>query len=156
MKRLPSRPHPLARQAGIGMLEVLIAILIVSIGFLGTAALQARALSANNSAMARSLATVASYSILDGMRSDVASAEAAAYNTKVTADACPAAGDSLASVQLNLWCQQLGAALGAIDTTTGTIQCSNTGVCTVTIVFNDTRAGAGGSPTQTVTTVTQL
>lgn len=138
------------------MLEVLIAILIVSIGFLGTAALQARALSTNNSAMARSMATVASYSILDGMRSDAASARAAAYNATVTASSCPDAADSLASVQLNLWCQQLGAALGATDTTIGTVHCSNTGACTVTIVFDDSRAGAGGSDQQTVKTVTQL
>ncbi|MGH8113868.1 MAG: type IV pilus modification protein PilV [Rhodanobacteraceae bacterium] len=139
-------------QAGVGMLEVLIAVLIVSIGFLGMAALHARALSTNNSAMARSMATVASYSILDAMRVDRNAAMAGAYNTTVSADGCAAGGGSLSSAQLGQWCQELGAALGATDSTTGTIACGNTGICTVTIQFDDTRAGAGGSDKQQVTT----
>ena len=145
------------RQRGVGMLEVLIAVLIVSIGFLGMAALQARALSTNNSAMARSMATVASYSIVDAMRADAAAAESNAYNHTVTANNCPAAtAGSLASTQLNQWCQQLAAALGAAASTTGTVLCTNIGSCTVTIVFDDSRAGIGGSSTQTVRTVAQL
>lgn len=145
-------------QSGIGMIEVLIAVLVVSIGFLGMAALQAKALSTNNSAMARSMATVASYSMLDAMRTDLVSTEAGAYNTAspMAANACPAAGTSLSSVQLNQWCSQLGAALGATASTTGAINCTNTGLCTITIVFDDSRAGQGGSSTQTVKTVAQL
>lgn len=148
MIRVPS----LRRQRGIGMIEVLIAVLIVSIGFLGMAALQARALSTNNSAMARSMATVASYSILDAMRADIVNAKLGTYNGTVTANACPAPGTSLASVQLNGWCNQLGNALGAVATTTGAINCSVVGDCTVTIQFDDSRAGAGGSQTQQVVT----
>lgn len=146
------------RQSGIGMIEVLIAVLVVSIGFLGMAALQAKALSTNNSAMARSMATVASYSMLDAMRTDLTSAEAGAYNTAspMAADACPDAGAFLSSRQLNQWCNQLGAALGATKYTTGAINCTNTAMCTITIVFDDSRAGQGGSSTQTVTTVAQL
>lgn len=151
-----------SRQSGIGMIEVLIAVLVVSIGFLGMAALQAKALSTNNSAMARSMATVASYSILDAMRADLVSAEAGAYNTAptVVANACPAAGTSLSSIQLNQWCNQLGAALGAVATTTGAVNCTNTGLCTITITFDDSRSGkagtTGGTGTQTVKTVTSL
>lgn len=138
--------------AGVGMIEVLIAVLVVSIGFLGMAALQARALSTNNSAMARSMATVASYSILDAMRADLAQARAGAYNGTVTADSCPTASGSLASVQLNAWCVALGNALGAVATTTGDITCSQFGDCTITIQFDDSRAGVGGSATQQVVT----
>ena len=150
------------RQSGIGMLEVLIAVLVVSIGFLGMAALQAKALSTNNSAMARSMATVASYSMLDAMRTDLVSAVAGAYNTAspMAANACPAAGASLSSVQLNQWCNQLGLALGATATTTGAVSCTNLGMCTITITFDDSRAGSagttGGTGSQTVRTVTQL
>ncbi|TAN08562.1 MAG: type IV pilus modification protein PilV [Rhodanobacteraceae bacterium] len=138
------------RQTGIGMIEVLIAVLIVSIGFLGMAALQAKALSTNNSAMARSMATVASYSILDAMRTDLTSAEAGAYGsisapTTVIANACPVAGGSLASVQLNQWCTQLGDTLGATASTKGTIACSITAQCTITITFNDSRSGTEGA-----------
>lgn len=144
MQMMPDK-QPLAspqqRQAGVGLIEVLVAILVVSIGFLGMAALHARALSTNNSAMARSMVTIASYTMFDAMRADLASAMAGAYNKTVTANNCPDAGDSLASKQLNRWCEQLGATLGAEESTTGKIACSNTGKCTITITFDDSRAG---------------
>ena len=57
-------------QSGVGLIEVLVAVLVLSIGFLGIAALQAMSLSTNNSDMARSMATIASYSIMDAMRAD--------------------------------------------------------------------------------------
>ncbi|HEX5353710.1 MAG TPA: type IV pilus modification protein PilV [Rhodanobacteraceae bacterium] len=151
-------------QRGVGMLEVLIAVLVTSIGFLGMAALQAKALSTNNSAMARSMATVASYSILDAMRADLADAEANAYDGPVVANNCAASGGSgLAHTQLVDWCQQLGDRLGALATTTGTVSCTkvstattNTADCTVTIQFDDSRAGSGGSSTQKVVTRAKL
>ncbi|MBS0212955.1 MAG: type IV pilus modification protein PilV [Proteobacteria bacterium] len=143
-------------QRGVGLLEVMIAVLLVSIGFLAMAALQARALSTNNSAMARSMATVATYSMFDAMRADVAQAQAGAYNKTFTANSCPAAAASLASVQINQWCRQLGNTLGAVASTTGTIACSNTASCTVTIAFDDSRGGAGGTSNQTVQTAAQL
>ncbi|HEX7342313.1 MAG TPA: type IV pilus modification protein PilV [Rhodanobacteraceae bacterium] len=148
-------------QAGVGLIEVLIAVLVVSIGFLGVAALQAMTLSTNNSAMARSMATVASYSILDAMRMDRANALGGSYNKTVAANACPAADATLAGVQLNQWCQQLGHDLGATATTTGKVDCLTSGDCTITITFNDSRSGAEGtsSPSSanlTVVTKAQL
>jgi type IV pilus assembly protein PilV len=144
------------RQRGIGMIEVLIAVLVVSIGFLGMAALQAKALSTNNSAMARSMATVASYSILDAMRTDLTSAEAGNYNKTVTADACPAVvAGNLSSVQLNSWCAALGDALGAVASTSGKIKCGNTGSCIITIQYDDSRGVASAASTSSVGSSTQ-
>lgn len=146
------------RQSGVGLIEVLVAVLVISVGFLGIAALQAMSLSTNNSAMARSMATIHSYSILDAMRADAASARAGAYNGTpvVTAGVCPAAAASLSSVQLNQWCTQLSADLGDTATTKGGITCLANGRCTVTIQFDDSRGGAGGTSTQTITTVAML
>jgi type IV pilus assembly protein PilV len=143
------------RQRGVGLIEVLVAVLLLSIAFLGIAALQARSLSTNNSAMARSMATVASYSILDAMRADRAVAINGGYNTDAAmkASACPDAGPSLASVQLHDWCMTLGQTLGAVESTTGRIDCRGTqGDCTVTIEFDDSRAGTGGVNNQSVVT----
>jgi len=155
MKRqlFPSRRH----QAGIGMIEVLIAVLVLSIGFLGFAALEAKSLSTNNSAMARSMATINSFSILDAMRADIANAKSGSYNGTVTANACPAAGTgSLAKAQLNQWCKQL-ATLGAAGTTTGTINCDASGTCKITIQFDDSRAGTNfGSSAQKFVTQAML
>src|SRR5690554_6431675 len=59
---------PPRRQTGISLLEVLIAMLILSLGLLGLAGLQMSALRNNQSAMERSMAVVESYSIVDAMR----------------------------------------------------------------------------------------
>lgn len=139
-------------QAGVGLIEVLVAVLVLSIGFLGVAALQAMSLSTNNSAMARSMATINSYSILDAMRADISTAKSTGYNGTVTASACPAAGGSLSAAQLTQWCNQLGATLGKTANTTGKVACSATGECTVTIQFDDSRAAVGGVSDQTVIT----
>lgn len=143
-------------QSGVGLIEVLVAVLVLSIGFLGVAALQAMSLSTNNSAMARSMATISSYSILDAMRADSgAQAQAGNYNTTVTADSCPSPKTvSLASEQIKQWCIQLGHNLGATKNTIGKIDCGSSSpvACTVTIQFDDSRAAVGGAPDQTVAT----
>jgi type IV pilus assembly protein PilV len=146
-------PQLVARhQAGVGLIEVLVAVLVLSIGFLGVAALQAMSLSTNNSAMARSLATIDSYSILDAMRADLTNAQGGSYNTTVTANSCPDGTTSLVGAQLAQWCSQLGKDLGATAATTGAINCSTTGDCTITVVFDDSRAGVSGVSNQTITT----
>lgn len=155
-------PQYRTRQVGVGLIEVMVAVLVLSIAFLGIAALQARSLSTNNSAMARSMATIASYSVLDAMRLDVTAARAGTYNrvdaAAVTADACPAGDGTLAGAQVSQWCNQLAASLGAVKTTTGQINCTDAAVtadCTVTISYDDTRTGTG-SALQTVTTRAML
>ncbi|KZC16367.1 type IV pilus modification protein PilV [Rhodanobacter sp. FW510-R12] len=148
-----------AGQSGVGLIEVLVAVLVLSIAFLGIAALQALSLSTNNSAMARSMATIDSYSILDAMRADAASARGGAYNTTATkASACPAVATtaSLSNAQLIQWCNQLGADLGKTANTIGAINCSSSGDCTITITFDDSRGGAGGTSAQAVTTRAML
>lgn len=142
-------------QRGAGLIEVLVAVLLLSIAFLGIAALQASSLSTNNSAMARSMATLASYSILDAMRADRDAAAGGGYNTAapMKASACPDAGSTLKSVQLHDWCTQLGNTLGVADTTTGNIHCAGSaGECQITIQFDDSRAGKGGDVAQQVIT----
>jgi type IV pilus assembly protein PilV len=149
-------------QAGVGLIEVMVAVLVISIGFLGIAALQAMSLSTNNSAMARSLATIDSYSILDVLRADRTNALTGAYNGKVTANNCPATANTLVTDQLNQWCSQLASDLGGVATTTGNVVCTAaTGICTVTIVFDDSRASNSGvtaatQTTQDVTVTTQV
>lgn len=153
-RSVPAMPR--MAQSGVGLIEVLVAVLVLSIAVLGIAALQAVSLSTNNSAMARSMATVASYSILDAMRADIVRAKGGDYNKTVTANTCSSTVTTLAGVQLAQWCNQLGRSLGAVDTTKGTINCTGAGVCTVTIAFDDSRAGVGGSSNQTVTTKAML
>lgn len=144
-------------QHGVGLIEILIAVLVLSIGFLGMAALQAKSLSTNNSAMTRSMATIATYSILDAMRVDRTNALAGAYNGTITANACPTSTSTLAQSQLTTWCNtQLAGNLGALSTTKGIINCQATGDCTITVQFDDSRGGPGGLAAQTVITKAML
>ncbi|WP_370304873.1 type IV pilus modification protein PilV [Sinimarinibacterium flocculans] len=144
-----SRP---GRERGVGLIEVLVSVLVLSIGLLGIAWVQTRALSNNNSSMARSMAVVASYSILDAMRADRVRAMAGDYDVAdMAANNCPAAG-SLAQTQLRNWCLELGATLGAVASTKGTVDCDTEGECTITVTFDDSRIGEGGTGSQTVVT----
>jgi type IV pilus assembly protein PilV len=144
-------------QTGVGLIEVLVAVLVLSIGFIGVAALQARSLSTNNSAMMRSMATIASYSILDAMRADITSAIGGKYNTTVTGNSCPTDTSTLANAQLAKWCNtQLQPVGQGAGTTTGKISCSaatgiQSAICTVTIQFDDSRAGDAGNSSRSST-----
>ncbi|GLQ87971.1 type IV pilus modification protein PilV [Dyella flagellata] len=145
-------------QAGVGLIEVMIAVLVLSIGFLAVAALQARSLSTNNSAMVRSMATIASYSILDAMRAD--RTNAANYNGTYKGNACPTTNSTLAQTQIAAWCSQELKPLGQSATTIGTINCAaaagtQTSLCKVIIQFDDSRAGDAGSSASSQTFVTQ-
>jgi type IV pilus assembly protein PilV len=140
-------------QSGVGLIEVMIAVLVLSIGFLGVGAMLAMSLSTNNSAMYRSYATMDSYSILDAMRADLTNAKGGSYNTTVTGNACPQGSGTLAATQLSKWCGQLASDLGGpVATTTGTVNCNAQGECTITIQFDDSRSGVQGAKKQQVIT----
>jgi type IV pilus assembly protein PilV len=143
------------KQRGVGLIEVLISGLVLSIGFLSVAALQSKSLSTNNSAMARNMAVLASYSILDVMRADRANALTGLYNKKVIGGSCPS-GRSLADSQIKQWCAQLGENLGEQASTIAEINCKTNGDCTVSVQFDDSHAGKGGSVQQQVITRTML
>lgn len=150
------------RQAGVGLVEVMVAVLLMSLGVLGVGALQARALSSNSRAMARSLAMLSVGSMLDGMRADEANARAGAYVATVNADACPAGGTpDTPQARLQAWCQALADALGAVAGITGRIVCSpvssGSADCTVAVHLPARGAGPGATgPAQTVSIRTLL
>ncbi len=85
-ERLPSRFGPFFRSRtslrGFSLLEVLIALLILSIGLLGLAALQMRGLKYNHDAYVRSQSTILAYDIMDRMRGN--SANSADYADPVS------------------------------------------------------------------------
>lgn len=73
---------------GITMIEVLVALVILSIGLLGLASLQANALKYNQSAYMRTQATQYAYDIADRMRANRDVALAGGYDIAL-ADAAP-------------------------------------------------------------------
>ena len=63
-------PSTTTRHCGFSLLEVLIALLVLSIGLLGLAALQTTGLKFNQQSYQRSQATLLSYEILDRIRAN--------------------------------------------------------------------------------------
>ena len=71
--------HPPRKQSGFTLLEVLIALLILSIGLLGLASLQTNGLRSNQMASMRTTATQLAYDIADRMRANPGGVDAQNY-----------------------------------------------------------------------------
>jgi type IV pilus assembly protein PilV len=115
------------RHRGFTLVEALVALLALSIGLLGVAALQMTGLKSNLSASWRSQATYLSYDIIDRMR-----ANRNQRNSYSDAGAPPAAG-SVEALDLAAWTANIAAALpggagtvtlGPPDNTTVTVEIS--------------------------------
>lgn len=146
----PLRRGSPVRQSGVGLIEVLVSVLILGIGLLGIAAMQATALRNSQGSFERAQAVVQSYSILDAMRANRNSALAGDYALGGgMICAVPAAG-TLAQSDMSRWITSLKDSIGsgaASDTTTcGQVACNGAGQCIVTVRWDDSRAmeGTGG------------
>jgi len=84
-----------ASMRGFTLIEVMIAVVLISLGLLGMALLQSTALRAGQSASARTTATLLTYQILDMVRAN--RSEAALYGQILPADFI-AAGDGRSGV----------------------------------------------------------
>jgi len=87
-------------QRGATLVEVLVALLVLSIGLLGVAALQVSALQTNQGAHVRSQASVLAYDIADRMRANRAVALAGGYNVLYTVTP---SGGALNELDLQNW-----------------------------------------------------
>lgn len=153
---------PRRGQRGAGLIEVLVAVLILAIGLLGIAAMQTTALRNNQSALERSQAVVQSYAIFDAMRANREQAESGAYNLAALTCAIGAAPDpaqTLAQNDLITWLQSVQATLG--PDACGQVVCRVDSPCTVTVQWNDVRASDGAvtgeaAGNRSVTTVALL
>ena len=67
------------RQLGASMIEVMVALLILSIGLLGLAMLQGKTMRVNTNAMLRSQATLLANEIIESMRTNITGADNGLY-----------------------------------------------------------------------------
>ena len=147
------------KQRGVGLVEVLIAVLVLSIGLLGLAGLQLRTLRNNQSALERGMAVVQSHAIADAMRADRANAIELATEYDITLTAANPTGSLFREVAVRRWRENLVASLGA--GATGSISC-NGALCTIVVQWNDQRGTQGSAAelaaaaTYSVTTQVQL
>lgn len=100
--------HSIQSSRGVALLEVLIAIVILSVGLLGQSGIQASTLRVNHGALVRSQATTLAYDALDRMRANAPAAVAGGYDIGI--GAAPGAVD-LADADLTDWKARLAATL---------------------------------------------
>lgn len=166
--------HTTRSSNGFTLVEVLVTLLVLSIGLLGIESLLLASSRANDSAYLRTQATALAYSILDSMRANRQAAVNHAYdvttsalaNPGVTCDnASPCAGTSMA--QYDLWHWKNAVTTGLGPSGVGTITTANvadpvTGAtdvtATITVQWDDSVArqtfgAAAGNVSVTLETV---
>jgi len=104
------RPAPASK--GFTLVEVLVTVVIFSVGLLGLAGLQATGIKLNHSSLIRSQANLLAYDIIDCMR--VNRSNVADYAVAIDA-APPSSPTTLADSDLALWLGNLAAALPSGD-----------------------------------------
>ncbi len=165
------------RRNGFTLVEVLVALVVLSIGLLGIGKLMLISSRANDSAYMRSQATALAYTILDNMRANQQDAVVnGAYNVGFGAYAnpgfvCNAANPCTVSGQLaqyDLW-QWKSALLATLPQGNGSVTTAASAdpitgntitLATITVQWNDTVAsqsfGGVAAPNMTVTLESQL
>ncbi len=122
---------------GMSLIEVMVAIVIFALGALGIAGLQARALKGNESSLQRTQAVIAANSLIDAMRAN----QVPRNTINMTCNGGNGEfGQWLADLQNGLGqgsCGQIACAANANPAGTAT--------CTVTIQWNDQRAGGAAA-----------
>lgn len=128
-------------QAGVSMIEVLVAIVILSIGLLGLAGLQTAGLKSNQSAGFRSTASMLAYSILDSMRANRVVAREGGYNHSFSEDVATetetaAGAEAAVPEDIQTWLNELALRLPAGS---GAIDIDADNKVTITIQWDDSR-----------------
>lgn len=128
---------------GFTLLEVLVAVVVLSIGLLGLAMMQVESLKYNTDAYLRTQATILAYEIIDRMRANSAAARAGDYVASVApspAENCGETGGcatttALANYDLSVWYSRLNQALPPDGTPSRIERAGNTH--TITIRWNE-------------------
>jgi type IV pilus assembly protein PilV len=136
---------------GFTLVEVLVSMMVLSIGLLGVAGLQARSVRDNHNAYLRSQASMLAYEIGDRMRAnrEALISNSAIYNLAI-ADNAPSSpancvGSSIACSTSDLvqfdqsdWLNRVSTTLPSGD---AGISCNTARVCTVTVAWDENRDG---------------
>ncbi len=152
--KIISKPVQMShRQRGFTLLEVLIAVMLLAVGLLGLAGLQAVSLRNNHSAYLRSQATMLTYDIIDAMRTNRSAAQAANYDIAIGTPApasppdcmaSPCDGSQMATADIAAWKQRLASLMPSGD---GAVARAGN-VVTVTVQWVDGRGAVDAVPKQ--------
>ncbi|MFT3669123.1 MAG: type IV pilus modification protein PilV [Pseudoxanthomonas sp.] len=140
MKRMSPFGSP-GRQRGVSLIEVMVAVLVLAIGVLGIAALQALTLKNTMGSASRTQASIQVYSMMDIIRAD--RANLGGYNTNVYTEG----DDSGAPGTLMGWLDGLKTTV-APDAAGRVICNADTMTCSVGVRWTDRNGSGGGCPDQ--------
>lgn len=148
-RRAQQSPHT---SRGFTLVEVLVAVVVLSIGLLGLAGLQLSSLQANQQAYLRSQATVIGQDIVERMRANRDAALNGEYDVAMGAGA--PGGADVAANDLREWLEALENSLPDGD---GEIEVDTDGTAEVTVQWTERVRGddEGGSGTETMTFSTE-
>jgi type IV pilus assembly protein PilV len=132
-RRLARRPT--GRMSGFTLLEVLVAIVILAIGLLGVAGLQATSIRNNQSAYLRSQATLLAYDVIDRMRANTTLARAGSYSV---AFGSSGSGSGMAGIDITEWKTTLAQLLPSGD---GSVTVDLAGNASIVVRWVDDRNG---------------
>ncbi|WP_444906466.1 type IV pilus modification protein PilV [Microbulbifer sp. SSSA008] len=118
-------------QRGVGLIEVMVTVLILSTSLLGLAALQSQALQYNHSAYMRSQANILAQDIFERLR---ANREKLSEYEIALDDDTPTGGSSHAQTDLAEW---RGLLSQRLPEGTGQIACDADNLCTVTVQWGE-------------------
>ncbi len=138
------------RLNGFTLLEVLIALLVLSIGLLGLAALQAHTLKVNHGALQRTQATFLAYDIIDRLRANRAAALAGKCDIGLGQ---VLSGGTMCDTDVTDWQNNFVAAY--LPSGQGSINCTAAGsLCSVVVQWDESRQK--GSPTMSFSIVSEI
>jgi type IV pilus assembly protein PilV len=146
MQSLNTQKQPPARSNGFTLLEVLISIIIISIGLLGMAGLQVTTLRNNNSSSMRTQATFLAEDMAERMRSNTVGVTAGNYATSPSCSCSIATGCTaldLAAYDLCDWGNSLDVASSnsGLPLGTGSVTSLPNGIFRIRVTWDDDRDG---------------
>ena len=140
--------------SGFTLFELLIAVLVLAVGLLGLATMQAQGLKSNNSAEKRTAATFLAMDIMDRMRTTMTADLAtptnppiidAAFNNVDAGSILTCGGCSIVQQDLRDWTTAVQAQLGGGGNAWRAKIEQTGGVYMVTLMWDDERTGATGT-----------
>jgi type IV pilus assembly protein PilV len=149
------------KSKGFTIVEVLVAMVIMSIGVLGLGVMQLTSLQNTQSGQMKSQASILAYDIIDSMRTNAPSVTGGNYTLALDAETPEAANcygveadctpQQMATSDVNHWRTTLGASLPSGNGGIGITDLGDTSLVTITISWVDPYTAADGNEQFVVT-----
>lgn len=139
----------LSRQAGVSLIELMLAMLVLSIGLLGVAGLQSTTIRNSYSSQQRAVAITLATSMAERIRANATAAAGGGFALTKTCT-IPSVGGGIVSYEFNAWLTEIKSSLGreTDSSSCGQITYSNANrTYTVSVFWDDSRALGGQAAT---------